>query len=248
MREIVLDTETTGFEPGQGDRIVEIGAVELWDRVRIGETWHTYINPGRPMPAEAFGVHGIGPDLLEPPRTAKPGQVTLGDKPAFERIGQDFLDFIGESRLVIHNAEFDIGFLNAELRRMDQPGIPLKQAIDTLAMAREKFPGRPASLDALCRRFDIDNSARTLHGALLDARILADVYLELTGGRQPDLGLSQYVTATRVATDSENSWRPSARPVPLPPRITKDEIAAHSDFISAFPILPAWKEFYQEIG
>ena len=173
MREIVLDTETTGFDPETGDRIVEIGGVELYNHVATGRTYHQYINPERSMPAEAFEVHGLGDDFLS-------------DKPKFAQIGQDFVDFVGDARLVIHNAAFDMKFLNAELRWMGLPALPMERAIDTLGMARKKFPGSPATLDALCRRFNIDNSARTLHGALLDSEILAEVYLELIGGRQPD--------------------------------------------------------------
>ena len=178
MREIVLDTETTGFEPHEGDRIVEIGAVELMGHVPTGRTYHQYINPQRSMPAEAFGVHGIGPDLLEPPQDPKPGQETLRDKPLFKDIAQEFVDFIGDAKLVIHNAAFDMKFLNAELGWLKRPLLPMDQAIDTLAIARRKFPGSPASLDALCRRFAIDNSARTLHGDVLldndDLSLLSD--------------------------------------------------------------------------
>ncbi len=186
MREIVLDTETTGLDPDRGDRIVEIGALELRNHVPTGQTYHQYINPERAMPGDAFAIHGIGPDLLDPPEEPKPGAVTLADKPVFADIAPALRDFLGDARLVIHNAAFDMKFLNAELRWAKLPSIPPARAIDTLALAREKFPGSPASLDALCRRFDIDNSARILHGALLDAEILAEVYLELIGGRQPD--------------------------------------------------------------
>jgi len=229
MREIVLDTETTGFDPEAGDRIVEIGAVELWNHVATGETYHVYINPGRSMPEEAFGVHGIGPDLLEPPRPAGPGQVTLKDKPVFSKVGQGFIDFVRDAKLVIHNASFDMKFLNAELGWMGLPQLPLDQAIDTLAIARKRFPGSPASLDALCRRFGIDNSNRVLHGALLDSEILAEVYLELIGGRQPDFGLSS--SAAMSGAGGEDEWRPAARPQPLPSRITEDEREAHQRFV-----------------
>ncbi len=228
MREIVLDTETTGFDPESGDRIVEIGAVELWNHVATGETYHVYINPERGMPDEAFGVHGIGPDLLENPRPPEKGEVTLKDKPVFAKVGQGFRDFVGDAKLVIHNASFDMKFLNAELRWMGVPLIPMDQAIDTLAIARKRFPGSPASLDALCRRFGIDNSNRVLHGALLDSEILAEVYLELIGGRQPDFGLS---TAVSNAAGGGDEWRPTARPNALPSRITEDERAAHQKFV-----------------
>ncbi|WP_170335786.1 DNA polymerase III subunit epsilon [Ruegeria arenilitoris] len=228
MREIVLDTETTGFDPEGGDRIVEIGAVELWNHVATGETYHVYINPERSMPEEAFGVHGIGPDLLESPRPPEKGEVTLKDKPVFAKVGQGFRDFIKDSKLVIHNASFDMKFLNAELKWMGLPPIPMDQALDTLAIARKRFPGSPASLDALCRRFNIDNTNRVLHGALLDSEILAEVYLELIGGRQPDFGLS---TSAASAAGGDDDWRPTPRPTALPSKITAEERAAHDAFV-----------------
>ncbi|KAJ57243.1 DNA polymerase III subunit epsilon [Actibacterium mucosum KCTC 23349] len=231
MREIVLDTETTGFEPEQGDRIVEIGAVELWNHLPTGKTYHVYINPERSMPADAFGVHGIGPDLLEPPQEPEKGQVTLKDKPVFAKIGQGFLDFVGDARLVIHNASFDMKFLNAELRWMNLPQLPNEQALDTLAIARKKFPGSPASLDALCRRFGIDNSNRTLHGALLDSEILAEVYLELIGGRQPGMELNT-MPQQSVGQSSDDDWRPRPRSTPLPSRLKDSEAAAHAEFVA----------------
>lgn len=216
MREIVLDTETTGFDPFTGDRIVEIGCIELNNHVATGNTFHVYINPERAMPEEAFKVHGLGDDFLR-------GQ------PKFAEIGQKFLDFVADAKLVIHNAAFDMKFLNAELEWMKLPLLPMAQAIDTLEIARKRFPGSPASLDALCRRFGIDNSARTLHGALLDSEILAEVYLELIGGRQPGLVLS--TSHTDQGADSGGSWRPAPRPVPLPSRITEAEKAAHAAFV-----------------
>lgn len=230
MREIVLDTETTGFEPQEGDRIVEIGAIELIGHVPTGRTYHQYINPKRSMPEGAFGVHGIGPDLLTPPKDAKPGQVTLRDKPVFAEIAQAFIDFIGDARLVIHNAAFDMKFLNAELGWVNRPLLPMDQSLDTLAIARRKFPGSPASLDALCRRFGIDNSNRTLHGALLDSEILAEVYLELIGGRQPDFGLAN--SAQQSTGSDETAWRATLRPDTLPSRLTENEAAAHAEFVS----------------
>ncbi len=242
MREIVLDTETTGFEPHEGDRIVEIGAIELMGHVPTGRTYHQYINPKRSMPAEAFGVHGIGPDLLEPPQDPKPGQETLRDKPVFKDIAQDFVDFIGDAKLVIHNAAFDMKFLNAELGWLDRPLLPMDQALDTLAIARRKFPGSPASLDALCRRFGIDNSSRTLHGALLDSEILAEVYLELIGGRQPDFALA---TDTRQNTigNVDDDWRPIPRPQALQAKLTNEEAAAHSAFIDSMGDGALWKKW-----
>jgi len=240
MREIVLDTETTGFEPSEGDRIVEIGAVELMGHVPTGRTFHKYMNPQRSMPAEAFGVHGIGPDLLEPPQEPKPGQETLRDKPLFKDIAQEFVDFIGDAKLVIHNAAFDMKFLNAELGWLNRPLLPMDQALDTLAIARRKFPGSPASLDALCRRFAIDNSSRTLHGALLDSEILAEVYLELIGGRQPDFALAAD-TRQRSASGQSDEWRPMSRPEPLAPKLTKDEAAAHAAFVEQLGDGAVWK-------
>jgi len=229
MREIVLDTETTGFDPTTGDRIVEIGGVELYNHLPTGRTYHQYINPERAMPREAFEVHGLGDDFLR-------------DKPVFAAIGQAFADFVGDAKLVIHNAAFDIKFLNFELTRMGLPEIPWSQAIDTLAIAKQKFPGSPASLDALCRRFGVDNSKREKHGALLDSEILAEVYLELIGGRQPDLVLSPTQGASRggPASTSAGDWRPRARPEPLPPRLTEEEEAAHAAFVAKLGEAAIW--------
>ena len=217
MREIVLDTETTGFEPSEGHRIVEIGAVELMNHMPTGRTYHQYINPERPMPVEAFEVHGLGDEFLR-------------DKPVFRAIGSEFLAFIGEARLVIHNAAFDMKFLNFELKRVGLPALPFDRALDTLALARQRFPGAPASLDALCRRFGVDNSTREKHGALLDSEILAQVYLELVGGRQPDFGLARLDSSRSGGEAGE--WRPRPRPTLLPPRITEEEAAAHAAFVA----------------
>ena len=239
MREIVLDTETTGFDPFSGDRIVEIGAVELLNHMPTGETFHVYINPERSMPQEAFGVHGIGPDLLEPPQKPEKGQVTLRDKPVFAKFGQAFLDFVRDSRMVIHNASFDMKFLNAELDWIGLPKLPMEQALDTLAIAPKRFPGSPATLDALCRRFQIDNSNRTLHGALLDSEILAEVYLELIGGRQPDFGLS---TNASSGGQMAEDWRPAPRPTPLPSRLTAQEAEAHEAFVAKMGEDALWNQ------
>ncbi|MDD8022097.1 MAG: DNA polymerase III subunit epsilon [Paracoccaceae bacterium] len=228
MREIVLDTETTGFEPSEGHRIVEIGAVELFNHVPTGRTYHQYINPERAMPQEAFQVHGLGDDFLR-------------DKPKFAAIAQDFLDFIADdAKLVIHNAAFDMKFLNAELGWVNKPLIANDRALDTLLIARRKFPGSPASLDALCRRFNIDNTSRTLHGALLDSEILAEVYLELIGGRQPGFGLS--IEPAKSAQQSQNSdeWRPKPRPAPLPARVTAAETEAHAAFVAKLGETAIW--------
>ena len=226
MREIVLDTETTGFEPEAGDRIVEIGAVELFNHVATGRVYHQYINPQRDMPQGAFEVHGLSEEFLS-------------DKPVFASIATAFLEFVGDAKLVIHNAAFDMKFLNAELRWMKLPPLPWDQAVDTLAIARKRFPGSPASLDALCRRFGIDNSARTLHGALLDAGILAEVYLELIGGRQPDFVLSPGYGATGSADGQ--SWRPKLRPRPLPSRLSDAERAAHEAFVETLGEDALWR-------
>jgi DNA polymerase-3 subunit epsilon len=191
------------------------------------------------MPQEAFGVHGIGPDLLEPPQKPEKGQVTLRDKPVFAQFGQAFLDFVRDSRMVIHNASFDMKFLNAELDWMGLPKLPMEQALDTLAIARKRFPGSPATLDALCRRFQIDNSNRTLHGALLDSEILAEVYLELIGGRQPDFGLS---TNASSGGQMVEDWRPAPRPSPLPPRLTAQEAEAHEAFVAKMGEGALWNQ------
>lgn len=226
MREIVLDTETTGFEPESGDRIVEIGAVELINYVPTGKTYHQYINPERFMPDGAFQVHGLGDDFLK-------------DFPVFAQVGQAFVDFIGDARLVIHNAAFDMKFLNAELGWMGLPRLPMDRALDTLAIARSKFPGSPASLDALCRRFGVDNSSREKHGALLDSEILAEVYLELIGGRQPTLVLAGQERSD--AAQSAGDWKARPRPTPLPNRLTDAERAAHETFVQGLGDGALWK-------
>lgn len=225
MREIVLDTETTGLEPESGDRIVEIGAVELMGHMPTGRVFHEYINPERSMPQEAFEVHGLGDEFLR-------------DKPVFRDVAQTFLEFVGDAKLVIHNAAFDMKFLNAELGWAGLRLLPQDQAVDTLAIARKRFPGSPASLDALCRRFGIDTSSRTLHGALLDSEMLAEVYLELIGGRQPDFGLS---AASDGETGTRTAWRPHPRPVALPPRISDAEAAAHAAFVERLGDAAVWK-------
>lgn len=228
MREIVLDTETTGFEPSEGDRIVEIGAVELFNHLPTGRTYHQYINPKRAMPTAAFEVHGLGDEFLR-------------DKPVFKDIAGAFLEFIGDAQLVIHNAAFDMKFLNAELEWAGLPKLPFARATDTLMIARSRFPGAPASLDALCRRFGVDNSAREKHGALLDSEILAEVYLELVGGRQPDFALgANAAPAAGSAAQIHADWRPRPRPEPLPPRITEAEAAAHAAFVAKLGDAALW--------
>ena len=227
MREIVLDTETTGFEPSEGHRIVEIGAVELLNKMPTGRTYHQYINPERAMPKEAFEVHGLGDDFLR-------------DKPVFKTIARAFIEFVGESTLVIHNAAFDMKFLNAELKTLGHPGLPMSQSLDTVAMARRKFPGAPASLDALCRRFGIDNSAREKHGALLDCELLAEVYLELIGGRQPDFVLATAAAQTAAHQRNTQAGRAKARPSVLASRLTEDEQAAHQAFLAKMGDAAVW--------
>jgi len=184
MREIVLDTETTGMDPFEGDRIVEIGCVELENHLPTGNHYHVYINPERDVPAEVVAVHGLTEEFLK-------------DKPVFAEVYPDFLEFIGDAKLVIHNAAFDMKFINHHLTEMGAAAIPSPRVIDSLTMARQKFPGSPASLDALCKRFQVDNSSRTLHGALLDSEILAEVYLELLGGRQTGLILGDNDTGNQ---------------------------------------------------
>jgi len=220
MREIVLDTETTGFDPASGDRLVEIGCVELVNHLPTGRTWHQYINPERDMPDGAFAVHGLSAEFL-------------AGYPVFERVAGAFLDFIGEARLVIHNAEFDMKFLNAELTRCNHAALGFDRVVDTLALARRKFPGAAASLDALCRRFGVDGSARTLHGALLDSQLLAEVYLNLMGGRQTglDLVVQRGANPQMKGPELRSSSRTS-RPRPLPPRLTQAEAEAHEAFVA----------------
>ena len=224
MREIVLDTETTGLSPQDGHRLVEIGCLELVNHVATGNTFHTYIDPERDMPDGAFQVHGLSTEFLR-------------GKPKFADIADDFLRFIGDDPLVIHNANFDMGFINWELKASGRPALPMSRAIDTLDMARMKFPGAQNNLDALCRRFNVDNSGRTKHGALLDSELLAEVYLELMGGRQPGLVLQADFAgagggARRIAREP--------RPSPLPSRLTEAEREAHDAFIASLGGEPLW--------
>jgi DNA polymerase-3 subunit epsilon len=227
MREIVLDTETTGFDPATGDRLVEIGCVELVNFLPTGVTFHRYINPERDMPEGAFQVHGLSEEFLR-------------GFPVFAHHVDDFLAFIADARLVIHNAEFDMKFLNAELARVGRPLLRFDRVVDTLTLARSRFPGAQASLDALCRRFGVDRSARTLHGALLDSQLLAEVYLELRGGRQTGLELA--VSRETVQRSSGATQRPRpARPQPLPPRLTEAEAEAHAAFVAKMGDAALWK-------
>lgn len=215
MREIVLDTETTGLDPKSGHRIVEIGCVELINHVPTSRTYHQYINPERDMPDEAFRVHGLSVEFLR-------------DHPLFMDVAEAFVAFIGDATLIIHNAEFDMGFINAELSKLGHEKLPMERSIDTVRMARQKFPGAPANLDALCKRFGIDNSNRELHGALLDARLLADVYLELIGGRQTGLEFA----GDKSSSDDAGTVLVSAARPPRAHAPTPEEDARHQAFLT----------------
>lgn len=214
MREIVLDTETTGLDPLAGHRIIEIGCIELVNHVQTGQNFHQYLNPDMQIEAEAIAVHGITNEQLK-------------DKPRFEDVVEDFVAFLGDARLIIHNADFDVGFLNAEFARLGFPTLPPTRATCTVKLARRKYPGSPASLDALCRRFAIDNSARTLHGALLDAQLLAECYLEMMGGRQPTLVLA----AERAAATHTAAVALTAR-APRPHAPSAEELEAHAALLA----------------
>lgn len=221
MREIVLDTETTGLDPLHGHRLVEIGCVELVNHLPTGRNWHTFINPQRDMPYEAFDVHGLSEDFL-------------ADKPLFEAICDDFLEFIADAPLIIHNGAFDMGFLNAELRRCNRAGLPMERLVCTLEMARKKFANGQNSLDALCRRFGIDLSVRTKHGAIVDCELLAEVYLELCGGRQPGFLLGP-VGGPGARITVERPHRPARPHSP-----SAEELAAHAAFIETLSD-PVWR-------
>jgi len=235
MREIALDTETTGISPRDGHRIIEIGALELMHHLPTGRKLHLYINPEREIDDGAVAVHGITSDFL-------------ADKPVFADIVEEFLAFVGDDPMVIHNASFDMGFLNAELKQLDRPVLPMAQSIDTLMMARKKFPGAQANLDALCRRFEIDNSHRDLHGALVDADLLAAVYIELLGGRQPGLSLdldNQTQAGDQSALnsiDSDLSFHLDAKPMrPIRSHApTAEELKAHAKFLEELTN-PIWQ-------
>lgn len=229
MREIALDTETTGLSPDEGHRVVEIGCVELMNHVPTGRTYHQYLNPERDMPAEAFAVHGLSAERLS-------------REPVFASVVDEFLAFIGDARLVIHNAAFDLKFLNAELSACGRPVFGPDRAVDTLDIARRRFPGAQASLDALCRRFGVDNSRRELHGALLDSEILAEVYLELIGGRQPELA-GAVSGGRRAGGDAAalSGWTPPPRPRPLAPLLTEGERAAHAAFVEELGEDAVWR-------
>lgn len=227
MREVVMDTETTGLDPKDGHKVVEIGAVELLNHIPTGRTFHKYINPQRLMPKEAFDVHGLSNEFLK-------------KHPTFRQLAESFLEFIGPSKLIIHNASFDIKFLNSELEASGFRKISNERVLDTLMLARQKFPGSPASLDALSRRFKIDVSKRTKHGALIDSEILAAVYLELIGGRQPDLELLSY---KNPKNDSKISAKRRERREPLLTRLNTAEKEAHKNLIKKLGSKALWKKF-----
>jgi len=228
MREIVLDTETTGLDPYEGHRLVEIGCIELFNRIPTGQTFHRYVNPDRDVPAEAHAVHGLSAEFLK-------------DKPSFGEIADELLSFIADAPLVIHNALFDHGFLNAELDRAERPLIARERLVDTLLLARRKHPAGPNRLDDLCARYGIDNSRRTKHGALLDAEILAEVYVELIGARQAQLILVETAGAIghgRIGTPITRS-----RPAPLPDRLSEAERLAHRSFIETLGTQAIWRDY-----
>jgi DNA polymerase-3 subunit epsilon len=227
MREIVLDTETTGLDPMRGDRLVEIGCVELLNHIPSGQTFHVYINPERDMPVEAFNVHGLSAQFLS-------------DKKKFAEIAEDFIAFIGDAPLVIHNAQFDIGFINAELQRASMPLVPRDRLVDTLLLARRKHPGGSNRLDDLCTRYGIDNSHRTKHGALLDSELLAEVYLELIGKRQAQLVLNETPQErARAASDQPRRQRET----PLANRLSDAELEEHKAFVAQFGDKALWGSY-----
>jgi len=227
VREIVFDTETTGLDPVQGHRLVEIGCVELLNRFPTGKTFHRYLNPERDIPAEAFAVHGLAADFLN-------------GHPLFMAVADEFLAFVGDAPLVAHNGYFDLSFINAELERAKKPVFGRERVVDTLMLARRKHPGGSNKLDDLCARYRIDNSHRTKHGALLDAELLAEVYVELIGARQAMLGLASDNAATMMEGAGTSS---RVRLTPLAPRVSDAERAAHDDFIRKLGEKPIWQDY-----
>jgi DNA polymerase-3 subunit epsilon len=232
MREIVLDTETTGLDAKAGDRLIEIGCVELVNRIPSGREFHRFINPQRDVPAEAVAVHGLSGAFLQ-------------DKPLFADVAGDFLEFIGEDGLVIHNAAFDVGFLNAELGRASLGEIGMDRVTCTLQLARRRHPAGPNNLDALCKRYGIDNTKRTKHGALVDSLLLAEVYIELLGVRQAALGLAMD-THTAFGGEMAPLHRAKAaqRPAPLPPRLTPELEADHVTFVETLGVKAIWRRYF----
>jgi DNA polymerase III subunit epsilon len=232
MREIVLDTETTGLDPLRGDRLVEIGCIEIYNRMPTGQTFHRYINPERDMPAEAFAVHGLSSEFLS-------------SKPLFTEVVEEFLEFIADAPLVIHNASFDISFINAELDRTKRQPISRDRLVDTLLLARRKHPGVSNRLDDLCSRYAIDNSRRTKHGALLDAELLAEVYIDLIGARQSQLILAAETDDIRLGV-GETARR--QREIPLTPRVSDEDRLAHRAFVATLGDKPIWNDFLPAAG
>ena len=227
LREIVLDTETTGLDAKNGDRLIEIGCVEIVNRIPTGAEYHAFICPeDKEVHPEAFNIHGISTEFLK-------------DKPVFSAVADEILAFIGDSPLVIHNASFDIGFINMELGRAGRPLIPRERLVDTLEIARRKHPAGPNTLDALCKRYGVDNSKRTKHGALMDSLLLAGVYVELLGERQTTLELAS--AGARAVARSSIRLAAAARPEPLPSRLSEDDIAAHSAFVESLGEKAIWK-------
>jgi len=233
MREIVLDVETTGLDPIQGHRIVELGCIELLNRIPTGSTFHAYLNPDRDMPAEAFAVHGLSTEFLKQHKR-------------FIEVADEFLAFIGDAPLVIHNAGFDHGFLGAELKRVERMLIARERLVDTLLLARRKHPAGPNRLDDLCARYGIDSSRRTKHGALLDAEILAEVYVELIGARQAQLGLAE--GGNRNADGAEGVIIIRERPGPLAARLSEEDIAAHREFVVSLGESALWRDYRPQAG
>jgi DNA polymerase-3 subunit epsilon len=231
MREIVLDTETTGLDPYQGHRLIEIGCIELLNRIPTGQVYHRYVNPLRDVPAEAVAVHGLTEEFLK-------------DKPPFTEIADELLDFLGDAPLIIHNALFDLGFINSELERVPRPLLGRDRLVDTLLLARRKHPAGPNRLDDLCVRYRIDNSRRTKHGALLDAELLAEVYVELIGARQAQLILTEGNVGGGVTTVHSTI---RVRPVPLAPRLTDDDRALHQAFIASLGEGSLWGQYSQVV-
>src|SRR4051812_15802559 len=229
MREIVLDTETTGLDPLRGDRLVEIGCIEIYNRMPTGQTFHRYINPERDMPAEAFAVHGLSAEFP-------------ASKPLFTEVVDEFLEFIADAPLVIHNASFDIGFINAELDRLKRQPVARDRLVDTLLLARRKHPGVSNRLDDLCSPYAIDNSRRTKHGALLDAELLAEVYIDLIGARQSQLILGAEIRISHA--DGQGDTPRRQRLIPLAPRVTEADRAAHWDFVATLGEKPVWHDFF----
>lgn len=231
MREIILDTETTGLDPKRGDRLIEIGCIELYNRIPTGREYHCFINPERDVPAEAQAVHGLSTDFLK-------------DKPVFAKVADEFLNFVGDDILVIHNATFDINFLNYELDQLKKRTFAFDRVVDTLAIARRKHPAGPNTLDALCKRYGVDNSKRTKHGALIDCLLLAEVYVELLGERQAALSLQTQAAVARASANRQGQHKAQKRPHPLEARVNPEMISRHRIFIAEMGAKAVWNKFW----